>query len=88
MVTLDVLLWTFLASFVIHIVDETLMNGGFVQWFRTSFVRYGLVTGQIDAADFWTGALLGVLTAGAFLTVVPTVLVPCLIRSRMQQTAR
>ena len=35
--TLDVLLWTFLASFVVHIVDETTMNGGFVAWFRASF---------------------------------------------------
>ena len=26
--SLDILLWAFLASFVIHIVDETTMNGG------------------------------------------------------------
>ena len=163
---LDVLLWSFLASFVIHIVDETVMNGGFVQWFRTSFwptytarmnfwfnggavaaiagsnlladlrgghwvilaliwpfgfalhgitlhlfwtirqrnlspglvtsvlywimayffVRYGLLTRQIDASDFWTGVLLGVLTVGVFLTFVPTMVVPRMVRSRMQQT--
>lgn len=165
---LDVLLWTFLASFVIHIVDETLMNGGFVRWFQASFwptytarmnfwfngsavlavagsnlladllgghwivlalvwpfgfalhgitlhlfwtirqrnlspglvtsvlywimayffVRYGLLTGQIDSTDFWSGVVLGVLTVGAFLTFVPTVLVPRLIRSRTPQTTR
>lgn len=163
---LDVLLWTFLASYVIHIIDEKLMNGGFVLWFQTSFwptytarmnfwfnggavlaiagsnlladllgghwvilaliwpfgfalhgitlhlfwtirqqnlspglvtsvlywimayffVRYGLLTGQIDAADFWTGVLLGVLTVGVFLTFVPTTVVPRLIRSRIQET--
>jgi hypothetical protein len=50
------------------------------------FVRYGLLTGQIDTADFWSGVLLGVLTVGAFLTFVPTVLVPRLVRPRAQQT--
>ena len=50
------------------------------------FVRYGLLAGQIDPADFWTGVVLGVLTVGAFLTFVPTVLVPRLIRSRVPET--
>jgi hypothetical protein len=161
-VTLDVLLWTFLASFAIHIVDETVMNGGFIRWFQTSFwptytarmnfwfnggavvaiaasnllcdlfgghwvvlaliwpfgfalhgitlhlfwtirqrnlspglvtsviywimayffVRYGFLAGHIDTADFWTGVILGVLIVGAFLTFVPTMLIPRLIRSR------
>ena len=35
--SLDVLLWTFLASFAIHVVDETTMNGGFVRWMQVSF---------------------------------------------------
>ncbi|HVC76254.1 MAG TPA: hypothetical protein VND96_07040 [Candidatus Micrarchaeaceae archaeon] len=35
--SLDVLLWAFLASYVIHIVDETTMNGGFIRWFQASF---------------------------------------------------
>ncbi len=37
MITLDVLLWAFLASYVIHIVDETTMNGGFIRWIQASF---------------------------------------------------
>jgi multisubunit Na+/H+ antiporter MnhE subunit len=52
------------------------------------FVRYGLLAGQIDSADFWTGVVLGALTVGAFLTFVPTVVVPGLIRSRVPQTTR
>ena len=35
--SLDILLWLFLASFVIHIVDETTMNGGFIRWMQYSF---------------------------------------------------
>jgi len=161
-VSLDILLWAFLASYVIHIVDETTMNGGFVRWFQTSFwptytnrmnfwfnggavvaitasnllyelfgghwivlvliwpagfalhgvtlhlfwtvrqrnlspglvtsvlywimayffVRYGLLAGRIAEADFWTGALLGALTVGAFLTFVPTVVIPRVMRAR------
>ena len=163
--SLDVLLWAFLASYVIHLVDETTMNGGFIRWFQASFwptytarmnfwfntgallaitfsnllydlfgghwiilaliwpagfalhgvtlhlfwtirqrnlspglaasliywimayffVRYGLAAGQISSSDFWTGAVLGVLTVGAFLTVVPTVVIPRLIRPRIQR---
>jgi Protein of unknown function with HXXEE motif len=164
---LDILLWTFLASFVIHIVDETTMNGGFVAWFRASFwptytprmnfwfnggavvaitvsnlladllgghwvilaliwvvgfalhgvtlhlfwtarrrnlspglvtsvlywimayfvVRYGFLAGHISATDFWTGVVLGVLTVGAFLTFVPTLLIPILVGARAQRAA-
>jgi hypothetical protein len=163
--SLDVLLWAFLASYVIHIVDETVMNGGFIRWFQVSFwptytarmnfwfnggavlaiaasnalfdlvgghwvilaliwpfgfalhgitlhlfwtirqrnvspglvtsviylimaylfVRYGFLAGKIAASDFWTGVILGVLTVGTFLTFVPTVVIPRLIRTRMQR---
>lgn len=161
----DILLWAFLASYVIHLVDETTMNGGFIRWIRASFwptytaqmnfwfnsgailavtasnllydlfgghwvilaliwvsgfalhgitlhlfwtvrqrnlspglvtsvlywimayffVRYGFLAGQISSSDFWTGTLLGVLTVGAFLTFVPTLVIPRLIRSRIQR---
>lgn len=164
--SLDVLLWAFLASYVIHLVDETTMNGGFIRWIKARFwptytarmnfwfnggaivaivasnllydvvgghwvilaliwpsgfalhgltvhlfwtirqrnlspglltsviywimayffVRYGFLAGQIDSFDFGTGTVLGVLTVGAFLTFVPTVVMPALIRRRIQGT--
>ena len=164
--SLDILLWLFLASFVIHIVDETTMNGGFIRWMQTSFwptytarmnfwfnggallaiavsnllydllgghwiilaliwpfgfalhgitlhlfwtirqrslspglatsvihwimayffVRYGFLTGQIARFDFVTGVVLGVLTVGAFLTFVPPVLIPSLVRNKPLRT--
>ena len=160
--SLDVLLWAFLASFAVHIVDETTMNGGFIRWFQESFwpsytarmnfwfnggavlaiavsnllfdlfgghwiilaliwpfgfavhgvtlhlfwtirqrnlspglvtsviywimayffVRYGLLAGRISPSDFGTGALLGVTTVGAFLTFVPTLVIPRVLRAR------
>jgi uncharacterized protein with HXXEE motif len=166
-VSVDILLWASLAALVIHVTEETAINGGFIRWVRTSFwptytgrmnfwfnagaiaavagsnvlydlfggrwvilaliwpagfalhgitvhafwtvrqsnlspglltsviywimayffVRYGLVGGRIDAADFWTGTVLGFLTVGAFLTFVPTLVVPALIRARTQRTA-
>jgi uncharacterized protein involved in response to NO len=49
------------------------------------FVRYGFLAGQISSSDFWTGMALGVLTVGAFLTFVPTVVTPRLIRPRVQR---
>jgi hypothetical protein len=157
---IDVLLWASLASLVVRILDETVMNGGFVEWMRTSFwptytprmnawfnsgaivavaasnllsdlfgghwivlalvwpfgfalhgitvhlfwtirqgslspglltsviywimvyffVRYGFLAGQISGSDFLTGALLGVVGVGGFLTFTPTVLMTALAR--------
>jgi len=37
MVFLSLLYWASLASYVVHILDETLLNGGFVQWIRDNF---------------------------------------------------
>jgi hypothetical protein len=34
---LNVLFWAFFASYIIHILDETLLNGGFVQWIASNF---------------------------------------------------
>jgi hypothetical protein len=162
-VSLDILLWTFLASYVIHILDETTMNRGFIHWMQASFwptytarmnfwfnggallaiaasnlladllrghwiilallwpsgfalhgltvhlfwtirqrdlspglvtsvlywimayffVRYGFLAGQIAASDFWIGTVLGLVTVGTFLTFVPTVVIPRLVRSRL-----
>ncbi len=37
MLAVSVLFWAFLASFVVHVLDETLLNGGFVQWIVDNF---------------------------------------------------
>jgi len=34
---LSILFWAFFASYIVHILDETLLNGGFVQWIATNF---------------------------------------------------
>ncbi len=34
---LSLLFWVFLASYIVHILDETLLNGGFVKWIRQNF---------------------------------------------------
>jgi hypothetical protein len=36
-VTLDVIAWALLASYVVHLIDETLINGGFTSWIATYF---------------------------------------------------
>lgn len=37
MVFLSLLFWAFLASYVVHILDEALLNGGFVRWIADNF---------------------------------------------------
>lgn len=37
MVLLSLLFWALLASYLVHILDETLLNGGFVQWIVDNF---------------------------------------------------
>jgi hypothetical protein len=34
---LSILFWAFYASYVVHILDETLLNGGFVEWIADNF---------------------------------------------------
>jgi len=34
---LSLLFWALLASYIIHILDEALLNGGFVQWIADNF---------------------------------------------------
>ena len=34
---LNLLFWAFFATYVMHILDETLLNGGFVQWIVENF---------------------------------------------------
>ena len=37
MVFLSLLFWALLASYLVHILDEALLNGGFVQWIADNF---------------------------------------------------
>ncbi len=37
MLFLSILFWAFLASYIVHILDETLLNGGFVKWIAENF---------------------------------------------------
>jgi hypothetical protein len=37
MMFLSLLFWTFLATYIIHVLDESTMNGGFVQWIKANF---------------------------------------------------
>src|SRR5260370_37254618 len=37
MMFLTLLFWAFLASYIVHILDEALLNGGFVPWIRDHF---------------------------------------------------
>jgi hypothetical protein len=34
---LNILFWAFFAAYVVHILDETLLSGGFVQWVADNF---------------------------------------------------
>ncbi len=34
---LSLLFWVFLATYIVHILDETLVNGGFVHWIADNF---------------------------------------------------
>src|SRR5215467_14692195 len=37
MLFLSLLFWALLASYIVHILDEALLNGGFVQWIAENF---------------------------------------------------
>jgi hypothetical protein len=37
MMFLSLLFWAFLASYVVHVLDETILNGGFVRWIADNF---------------------------------------------------
>ena len=37
MPVVSILFWAFFASYIVHILDETLINGGFVRWIADNF---------------------------------------------------
>jgi hypothetical protein len=62
---LSLLFWAFLASYIIHILDETLVNGGFVQWIRENFwpaytwrMFFWFNAGAIDSRGIGTEAII------------------------------
>jgi hypothetical protein len=89
MVVLTLLFWALFASYVIHILDETLLNGGFVQWIKENFwptysVRlfFWFNAGALGAIalsnllfDSWGGhwVILPLLWVAGFVTHVLTV---------------
>lgn len=63
MLFLSLLFWAFLASFVVHILDEALLNGGFVQWIAGNFWP-----GYHNRMFFWfNAAFIGVITVSNVL---------------------
>jgi hypothetical protein len=57
MLSLNILFWAFFAAYVVHLLDETLLNGGFVQWVVDNFwPTYNV------RMFFWfnAGAILGI----------------------------
>jgi hypothetical protein len=73
--TLDLLAWSLLVAYVVHLLDETLMNGGFVRWVSVNF--WPEYTGRMF---FWfnAGAVLAIAAGnllfdlfGGHLVVLP-----------------
>lgn len=69
------LFWALLASYVVHLLDETMMNGGFVRWVSTSFWP-----GYTTRMFFWfnAGAIAGIAASnllfdafGGHLVILP-----------------
>jgi hypothetical protein len=60
--TLDLFAWGLLAAYVVHLLDETMMNGGFVQWVSGHFWP-----GYNARMFFWfnAGAVLGIAASNA-----------------------
>jgi hypothetical protein len=62
MVYRSLLFWAFLASYVVHILDEALLNGGFVHWIAANF--WPSYTARMF---FWFNAALGAIVASNVL---------------------
>ena len=59
----NILFWAFFASYVIHILDETLLNGGFVQWIKDNFWP----TYHVRMFFWFNAAFLAAIAAGNVL---------------------
>lgn len=63
---MDILLWMFLAAFIVHLIDETAVNGGFIAWIRSNF--WPTYTAQMN---FWfnTGFILAIAASNVLYEV-------------------
>ncbi len=79
MLLVSLLFWGFFASYVIHILDETLLNGGFVKWIADNFWP----TYRIRMFFWFNAAFLGAIAVsnllfdsfGGHWVIVPLILV-------------
>ena len=60
---LSILYWAFFASYVVHILDESLINGGFVQWIAKNFWP----TYHARMFFWFNAALIGAIAASNIL---------------------
>ena len=60
---LSLLFWAFLASYVVHLLDETLLNGGFVRWIADNFWP----TYNTRMFFWFNAAAIGAITASNIL---------------------
>src|SRR6185312_409834 len=60
---LNILFWVFLASYIVHILDETLLNGGFVQWIASNFWP----TYHMRMFFWFNAAFIGAIAVGNIL---------------------
>jgi hypothetical protein len=73
------LFWAFFASYVVHVIDETLLNGGFVNWIAGNFwPTYNVRMFFWFNAAFFTAIALGNVlfdTFGGHWVIVPLIFV-------------
>jgi Protein of unknown function with HXXEE motif len=85
---LSILFWAFFASYVVHILDETLLNGGFVQfisknfwpmyrarmffWFNAAFIAAVAVSNLLFDSLGGHWVILPLIFVGGFVTHVVT----------------
>ena len=63
MLFLSILFWAFFASYIVHILDETLLNGGFVKWISDNFWP----TYTVRMFFWFNAAFIGAIAAGNIL---------------------
>ncbi len=60
---LSVIFWAFFASYIVHVLDETLLNGGFVKWIADNFWP----TYHVRMFFWFNAAFLGAIAASNVL---------------------